>query len=142
MNKPVKAISGFLGISMFMFGILKFVNPFKGWYMTQVEMSELPFQELSYWAGQFGEILVGALFLLLIFYRNFFKPSTHFGLFTLANLATVIMMCIAVYVHIHPSVPNEVLPLKIKPPVIPIVFGTLPVVNWTLYQLKPSASNT
>ena len=138
MNKISKTISGFLGVSMFMFGILKFVNPFKSWYVTQVETSELPFEQLAYWAGQIGEIVVGAIFLLLVFRRKSLALSVYSQLFTLANVATVVMMVVAVYVHLHPNVPNEVLPLKIKPPVIPVFFGVLPVINWTLFKLSPS----
>ena len=123
---------------MFMFGILKFVNPFKSWYVTQVETSELPFEQLAYWAGQIGEIVVGAIFLLLVFRRKSLALSVYSQLFTLANVATVVMMVVAVYVHLHPNVPNEVLPLKIKPPVIPVFFGVLPVINWTLFKLSPS----
>lgn len=142
MNKISKIISGFLGISMFMFGILKFVNPFKGWYITQVETSELPFQTLSYWLGQFGEIIIGLLFLWLIFKGSSLNRGQFLQLFTLANLATVVMMLVAVYVHLHPDVPHEVLPLKIKPPVIPVIFGVLPVINWLIYRFKLSPSNT
>ncbi len=137
MNRISKIISGFLGVSMFMFGILKFVNPFKGWYITQVESSELPFQTLSYWFGQLGEIFVGLLFLLLVFRSKTFVKAQKTQFFTLANLATVVMMLVAVYVHLHPNVPHDVLPLKIKPPVIPIFFGVLPVVNWVFFRLHP-----
>lgn len=138
MNKISKAISGFLGVSMFMFGILKFVNPFKSWYIMQVENSELPLQTLSYWSGQLGEIAVGVIFLLLVFRGNMFSKPQYLKLFTLANLATVLMMSVAVYVHLHPEVPQEVLPMKIKPPVIPLFFGVLPLINWIAVKFSPS----
>ncbi|MFY0687482.1 MAG: hypothetical protein JXQ90_09970 [Cyclobacteriaceae bacterium] len=127
MNKTVKSISGFLGISMFMFGVLKFVNPFKGWYETQVVASQLPLQGLSYWSGQLGEIVVGMVFIFLVYHAKQLRKYRH--LFTVANIGTIVMMVVAFYVHMHPDVPNDVLPLKIKPPVIPLIFAILPALN-------------
>jgi len=59
--KAVKIISTFLGFAMFMFGVLKFVNPFKGWYSVQIMNSGM--NEFLYWPGITGEISVGILFI-------------------------------------------------------------------------------
>lgn len=129
MKKPIRIISGFLGISMFMFGILKFVNPFKTWYTLQVEYSELPFPVLSYWAGQIGEIVVGGLFLALTFLNTDLREKRAGRLFLLGNITIIIMMLAAFYVHYNPNVPADVLPLKIRPPFIPGFFLVLALIN-------------
>lgn len=115
-----KVTSWFLAISMFMFGVLKFINPFKGWYSVQVANSELG--ELSYALGILGEIAVGATLILCLVYRRKIQSKT-FNLTTNISFFTIIiMMLTGVYVHIHPNVPSDVLPLKIKPPYIPLFF--------------------
>lgn len=123
--KTTKYLTGFLGISMFMFGFLKFFDPFKSWYMTQVVASELPLQSLSYWAGQIGEMAAGAV-LLWVLWRGFTSGKM---LFYLAHAVIVVMMLVALYVHQHPAVPADVLPMKIKPPFIPATFALLALVN-------------
>ncbi|WNJ17065.1 hypothetical protein [Pontibacter sp. G13] len=127
MKTSVKRISMFLGTSMLVFGILKFIDPFKTWYHTQVVSSGLPLQDFSYWSGQLGEIIVGLLFL----YTTLLPQSNQRTkwIFLTANMLTTVMMLVAVYVHIHPDVPHDVLPLKIKPPIIPLIFGVLPILN-------------
>ncbi|MGR3810341.1 hypothetical protein [Jiulongibacter sp. NS-SX5] len=136
MKKSVKNISIFLGVSMLAFGTLKFINPFKLWYKTQVVTSELPFQQFSYWAGQLGEILSGlALIILVLFQKRIPKKSFYLG-FTLINVSIAFMMLVAIYVHTHPDVPNDVLPLKIKPPFIPVLFMVLAILNSWLNKSK------
>lgn len=131
MKKNVKILSIFLGISMFAFGALKFLDPFKMWYQSQISMSELPFPTLSYWAGQIGEIVTGFLLLFLIIYRNKISPSTLKSGFILLNLSIIVMMIVATYIHLHPGVSHDVLPLKIKPPIIPLSFLVLSILNLT-----------
>ena len=70
--KAVRIISAFLGLSIFMFGILKFVNPFKGWYSVQIMNSGM--SESLYWLGIIGEISVGMLFLLSGLFRKKSDP--------------------------------------------------------------------
>ncbi|UII23366.1 hypothetical protein [Fulvivirga ligni] len=130
MKKSVKVISLFLGVSMFMFGVLKFIDPFKSWYTVQVQSSELPFP--SYWAGQLGEIFSGILFLLLVTRFHSLPAKAFKILFLMDNLLVIIMMVVAFYVHLHPNVPQDVLPLKFRPPVIPAVFLILAVINLVL----------
>ena len=131
MKKTSKIITAFLGIAMFMFGVLKFVDPFKTWYHTQVEKSELPFQAFSYWSGQLGEIAVGMMLLLSLWPTVNQQPAYRQRLRLLANILVIIMMATAFYVHMHPGVPESVLPLKIRPPFIPGFFLVLAM--WNIY---------
>jgi hypothetical protein len=41
----------------------------------------------------------------------------------------ICMMAVAMYVHWQPGIPAEVLPMKIKPPVIPGMFLLMGVLN-------------
>jgi hypothetical protein len=119
--------SWFLATSMFTVGILKFVNPFKDWYGVQITNSGLG--QLSYAMGILGEITVGTTLILCLLNRR--KFSLHvYNLLTNASFFTIIiMMSTGVYVHLHPNVPADVLPLKIKPPYIPIFFLLLALSN-------------
>jgi hypothetical protein len=123
--KAVRIISTFLGISMFMFGIVKFVNPFKGWYSAQIMNGEL--NEFLYWPGITGEILVGILFLGSVLFRERLSQKAFSVAIIAASILEVMLMAIATRVHLHPNVPADVLPLKIKPPIIPLTFLLLAV---------------
>lgn len=129
MAKANRIITGILGISMFMFGILKFVNPFKDWYSTQVIKSELPFPTLSFWSGQIGEIIIGVFLLYILFFSSKVSKNKFNTIFILGNVGIIIMMIVAFYVHLHPNVPADVLPLKISPPYIPGIFLLLAILN-------------
>jgi len=125
--KAVRIISTFLGLSMFMFGILKFVNPFKGWYSVQIRNSGL--NESLYWLGIIGEISAGVLFLGIVLFRKKL-PKKVFRLTIISASAVVIMMMVtAIRTHLHPNVPANVLPLKIKPPFIPGFFLLLAIAD-------------
>lgn len=122
-----KVINLFLGTIMFMFGFLKFFNPFESWYCVQIGASELG--QASYALGIAGELTVGLAFLALIRFRERFSFEFYSLLSAFASVAVIIMMTTATYVHLHPNVPAEVLPLKIKPPFIPLFFMAVAVVN-------------
>ena len=96
-----KALSLFLGVLMFTFGFLKFFEPFRGWFEIQIQQSHLPQESIL--AGKLGEMVVGCLLVLPWLRRSL----------------TAKRMCVAIYVHLQPQVPASVLPLGIKPPVIP-----------------------
>ncbi len=68
--RQTKALSIVVGVLMFMFGFLKFFEPFHGCFQTQIQQSHLP--EASILAGKLGEMAVGCLFLL----AWFLKPLT------------------------------------------------------------------
>lgn len=140
MKRSVKTLSIVLGLAMFLFGILKFVNPFKAWYAAQVSASELPFQAWSYWAGQLGEIGVGAALLLIALLPARFRREQITQILYASNLLIVLMMLTAFYVHLHPQVPADVLPLKIRPPFIPGLFLLLALLSMYLHGKKDSPS--
>jgi len=50
-----------------------------------------------------------------------------------ASLSLIVMMCVATYVHLQPNVPASVLPLGIKPPVIPLSFLLLAAGNLVMH---------
>ena len=119
------ALSLFLGVLMFMFGFLKFFQPFHGWFEIQIQQSHLPHEAIL--AGKLGEMVTGCLFLLAWLRRSLAVKSRD-QLLLIACSILVAQMGTAIYVHLQPQVPASVLPLGIKPPVIPVVvllFGLL-----------------
>lgn len=125
--KYTKFTTWFLALSLFMFGVLKFVNPFKGWYAVQITNSGLG--QMSYPLGIMGEVAVGITLFVCLIYRNQISTKFYNLLTTLSFLGVMVMMLTAVYVHLHPNVPSEVLPLKIKPPFIPVFFLLIALSN-------------
>ncbi len=120
-----RALSLFLGILMLMFGFLKFFQPFRGWFGIQIQQSHLPDQAIL--AGKVTEMITGVLFLLPWVWRSLTTKSKDRTLL-IACLLLVSQMSVAIYVHLQPGVPAGVLPLGIKPPVIPgivLLFGLL-----------------
>ncbi len=117
-------ISVVLGLLMFTFGLLKFVNPtIDGWFHVQIQQSHLPHSAIL--IGKITEIMTGILFLLPRF-RPW--PAKWEGrILLIACSSLVVEMLVAVYVHLQPGVPPQVLPLGIKPPVIPIFVMLLDV---------------
>ena len=113
-----KALSLFLGILIFTFGFLKFFQPFSGWFDTQIQESHLPHEAIL--AGKLGEMVTGCLF-LLPWLRRSLTAKSRGRLLLIACSMLVAQMGTAIYVHLQPQVPASVLPLGIKPPVIPIV---------------------
>ncbi len=112
------ALSLFLGVLMFLFGFLKFFQPFHGWFDIQIQQSHLPHESIL--AGKLGEMVTGCLFLLPWAWRSLTSKSRE-QVLLIASLILVVQMCVAIYVHLQPGVPASVLPLGIKPPVIPVV---------------------
>jgi len=111
-----KALSLFLGLLMFTFGFLKFFEPFRGWFEIQIQQSHLPQEAIL--AGKLAEMVTGGLF-LLAWLRRSLAVKRRGQLLLLACLMLVVQMGTAIYVHLQPQVPASVLPLGIKPPVIP-----------------------
>src|SRR5271165_2952285 len=112
-----KALSLFLGVLMFMFGFLKFFQPFRGWFEIQIQQSHLPHESIL--AGKLMEMVTGSLFLLPWLRRSLTAKSRH-QLLLIACSILVAQMGTAIYVHLQPQVPASVLPLGIKAPVIPV----------------------
>jgi hypothetical protein len=103
---------------MFMFGFLKFFQPFRGWFEIQIQQSHLPHESIL--AGKVAEMITGFLFLLPWFWKSLTARSRD-QLLLVACLILFTQMGVAIYVHLQPGVPASVLPLGIKPPVIPVV---------------------
>jgi hypothetical protein len=112
-----KVLSLFLGVLMVLFGFLKFFQPFHGWFETQIQQSHLPHQAIL--AGKLTEMLTGALF-LLPWLRRSLTAKTKDQILLTACFILFTQMAVAIYVHLQPGVPASVLPLGIKPPVIPV----------------------
>lgn len=124
--KSVKVISISLGLISLVFGLLKFVNPFRDWYSAQIETSGLP--QFAFAFGIIGEIAIGLAFLFPFFVTNI-SVTRKKGVLIFAHTSLILMMVAATIIHLIPSVPAEVLPLKIKPPAIPLVFAVIAILN-------------
>jgi hypothetical protein len=111
-----KVLSLSLGVLMFLFGFLKFFQPFRGWFEIQIQQSHLPHEAIL--AGKLTEMLTGVLFLLPWLWRSLTAKTKDQVLLT-ACFILLTQMAVAIYVHLQPDVPASVLPLGIKPPVIP-----------------------
>jgi len=102
---------------MFTFGFLKVVNPtVDGWFHVQIQQSHLPHAAIL--MGKIAEIMTGLLFLLPRFWP--WQTRSEGRILLIACSSLFFEMLVAVYVHLQPGVPPEVLPLGIKPPVIPL----------------------
>lgn len=133
-EKVVHGISIFLAVSMFVFGVLKFFDPFKGWYAVQINGSGLG--RSSYWLGIAGEISTGVLLFSSAVLRKHISLKLFRIVITIASAMIVVMMMTGIYVHLNDNVPAAVLPLKIKPPFIPGMFLLLALVNLFLVQQR------
>jgi hypothetical protein len=111
-----------LGATIFLFGVLKFFNPFHSWFEAQIANSGLPAPAFA--LGMAGEIGTGLALLGSFLARPQLADSRH-AIAAGACLSLIVMMCVATYVHLQPNVPAAVLPLGIKPPVIPLSFLAL-----------------
>jgi hypothetical protein len=103
---------------MFTFGFLKFFPPIRGWFEIQIQQSHLPHEAIL--AGKLTEMLTGILFLLPWLQRSLTAKSKD-QILLIACFLLFTQMVVAIYVHLQPGVPASVLPLGIKPPVIPVM---------------------
>lgn len=115
-SRQSKILSLFLGVLMLLFGFLKFFQPFHGWFEIQIQQSHLPHEAIL--AGKLTEMLTGILF-LLPWLRRWLTAKTKNQILLSACFLLLTQMAVAIYVHLQPGVPASVLPLGIKPPVIP-----------------------
>jgi len=113
-----------LGLLMLTFGFLKFVSPtIDGWFHVQIQQSHLPHAAIL--MGKIAEIVTGALFLLP--QLRPWRGTWDSRILLIACSSLFLVMLVAIYVHLQPGVPAEVLPLGIKPPVIPLFVVALDV---------------
>ena len=103
---------------MFIFGFLKFFQPIRGWFDIQIQQSHLPHEAIL--AGKLTEMLTGILF-LLPWIRRSLSAKRKDQILLIACFLLFTQMVVAIYVHLQPGVPASVLPLGIKPPVIPVI---------------------
>ncbi|GAM71314.1 hypothetical protein JCM19236_6231 [Vibrio sp. JCM 19236] len=134
--KSHKILTGLLGAFMLMAGTVKFFAPFTTMFANQIALSELPFPTLSRWAGQLGEMGAGAILLLILIAGSRLSDQLKdLAMLATTSLTTVIML-VAVYVHLLPNVPAEVLPLQSKPPVLTLVILALAWLNAYFYKIN------
>jgi hypothetical protein len=119
-----------------MFGFLKFFEPFHTWFHIQIVKSGLLLLGIP--LGIIAEISIGLSLLLASSFRQRIK-SLFTPIVALASAGLIVNMSVAIYVHLQPEVPANVLPLGIKPPFIPLVFVLLAGLN--LYQLFRTNEN-
>jgi len=136
-----KPLSLFLGILMLTFGLLKVVNPtIDGWFTVQIQQSHLPLSAIP--MGKIGEIMTGLLFLFPWF--RAWPERRKERILLLACSSLLLEMLVATYVHLQPGVPAEVLPLGIKPPMLPLFVLLLDVIvaipAWKDSQMTHAAS--
>ena len=137
MNRVLKYNSIFLGTTIFMFDFVKFLDPFNTWFHIQIAKSGLP--RFSIPLGMAAEMSIGLSLLLATVFRerigSLFRPVV-----ALASTGLTVNMAVAIYVHLQPEVPASVLPLGIRPPLIPLFFLLLAGLNvFQLYRAKGSA---
>jgi len=125
-HSNTKTLSVFLGVFIFMFGFLKFFQPFWGWFEIQIQKSGLP--NAAILPGKLAEMVVGVLFLLPWLLRSMAERRKT-QVLIVASLGLIVEMLVATYVHLQPEVPADVLPLKIKLPFIPLFVLVLSVFN-------------
>jgi len=118
---------------MFLPGLKKLFEPSKTKFYRQIELSELPFTDFTYWLGISGELVVGLSLVALVIIQRKLKPVTRDLLFYFLHFVTLFILAVAFYVHLHPNVPAEFLPLA-KPPIFPTPYIILACVNLYLYH--------
>jgi hypothetical protein len=132
MKRSVKIVSGVLGFGMLLPGIAKFFDPFKTSLQQQLSITEMPFPEVLEYFVKFGEIAIGLILLTLAFKGTKLAASNRRTLFNLSHLAVAVIMVVALYVHLHPEVPAEILPMGMKPPFLTLFYLALVAANFYL----------
>ena len=125
-SSPKQGFIAVPGIWMFMFGLLKFFQPIRGWFDIQIQQSHLPHEAIL--AGKVTEMIVGVLFLLPWIWRSLSAKSKD-QILLIACLLLFTQMVVAIYVHLQSGVPASVLPMGIKLPVIPVTVLLLGLLN-------------
>jgi len=133
MTTTVKILTVLLGILMFLPGLKKLFEPSKTKFYRQIELSELPFTDFTYWLGITGEIAVGLALLALVVVHKKLDILIRDGAFYALHFVTLFILAVAFYVHLHPNVPAEFLPLA-KPPIFPTPYVIIACINLYLYR--------
>jgi len=138
MKRSVKIITVILGILIFLPGLNKFFEPAHTKFMDQVVLSELPFTTFTYWLAILSEVTVGLALIFLVFLERRLDSAVKRNIFYSGHYIILFMMLVAIYVHIHPDVPAEILPIA-KPPYMPMAY--LLIVGLNLFLNRKGASN-
>lgn len=138
--KSLKIRSWILGVFMFMFGTLKLVIPtIGGWFHTQLITSGIG--DFAWPIGVGTEIITGLILLGALIFAGKMDGRRFFSFIIFGSILAVGTMITAIYVHLQPNVPANVLPLGIKPPFIPVSVFILSVGNifsaTKLYKVTP-----
>jgi hypothetical protein len=131
-----KFLTILLGSFLVMAGMVKFFDPFYSMFAQQIILSGLPFPFITKWLGQLGEISAGVFLLTSFFITQPVFSRIRHGLFYVSSGLAVIIMLVAVYVHLLPQVPAEVLPLQSKPPIFTLIVMSMLLVNVYLHRLN------
>ncbi|MGZ3872692.1 MAG: hypothetical protein ACXVJD_07225 [Mucilaginibacter sp.] len=132
--KSLKIRSWILGVFMFMFGTLKLVIPTIGsWFHTQLITSGIG--DFAWPFGVGTEMITGLILLGALIFEGKMYTRRFFSFIIFGSCLVVGTMVVAVYVHLQPNVPANVLPLGIKPPVIPASVMILAFAN-IFYTIK------
>lgn len=126
-------MSWILGLFMFSFGSLKLIQPFNGWFHTQLITSGIG--DFAFPFGVGTEITTGVILLAALAFRAKMDQKRFFAFILTGSVLVIFTMITATYVHLQPDVPASVLPLGIKPPFIPVSVLILALVN-SYYTLK------
>jgi len=132
--KSLKIRSWMLGVFMFMFGVLKLMIPtIGGWFHTQLINSGIG--DFAWPFGVGTEIFTGLILLGALIFESKVPFNRFLTLIIFGSVLVVGTMIVAVYVHLQPNVPANVLPLGIKPPFMPVSVLILATAN-IFYTLK------
>jgi|GEM_PF-523470 len=129
-----RILTGVMGAFMLLGGTAKFFEPFTTMFANQIALSQLPLPTISAFAGQAGEIISGLVLIAFFAFGRKLGGAVGNKIFYLANLLIVGIMVIAVYVHLHPAVPAEILPFQSKPPVLTLIVMFLTGLNIYLHR--------
>lgn len=91
---------------------------------------------VSYPLGIATEVLTGALFVGAWVWRRRLGARLAW-VWSLASVAVIGTMLVATYVHMQPGVPGDVLPLKIKAPIVPLTALVVSVLNLVALRRTP-----
>lgn len=134
MKKTNKIITAALGFMMLMPGLAKLGEPFKTFIYQHLDIIGFPLPEIMQYVVKFGEIGLGLGLFFIAFSskqidKRYLKP-----MFYLSNIAVIGMMIVAIYTHLHPDVPAEILPFEYKPPVMGISYILLASINMWMFS--------
>ena len=134
MNLFIKIITGFLGIGMLLPGLGKFTEPFKTFIYKQLELTGIPFPQVMQHVVKLSEVAIGLILIYISFFGNKLSTTFRNKILYLISAIIIVMMIVAIYVHLHPNVPAEILPLESKPPIMAMAYILLVVLNIYLYK--------